>query len=132
ESTYYGSTSWNFIQKWQDKQKLQTIINHKRKFNRYFNWNEEHEIDWKKLTYISIHADFTTLGVLRSPNGKPLNENEVNEYIQQILKTKLYNYALKISKEEKSNDKYNNHIDYWLSVSNDKTKNKRLHSEKIY
>lgn len=130
--TRYGATTWDIVENYEITSKLQEIINHKRKFNRYYHWNEEHQIDWDNLTYISFHADYKTLGILKSPNGKPLKKEDVNHFLDIIMKTKFYPFAKEISKLEKNEKDYIKHIDYFVSVSNDRTKDKKLHMEKVY
>lgn len=128
----HHSSTWEIIKSFEKRQKLQKIINHKRNFNRYFDFNEEYKINLKKITYISFHADFKDLGVLKSPNGKPLKQKEINAFLIKMIQTKLYEHAKKVSEEVPSKDGFMNRIDYWISISDDRTKAKRLHAEKVY
>lgn len=131
ENTYCGNTAWDIVKNHEEKSKLKKVINYKRNINEYYNWNEKHVIDWERLTYISFYANFENLGTLKSANGKPLTQKEVNRFLTEIFKTKFYNFANQISKVEPSNIE-RKYIDYCLVVSNDRTKAKKLHVEKIY
>lgn len=134
DEKYYGSSSWEIYQKFKDKMKLQETINHKRKISRYYHWNEEQEIDWNKLTYISLHADFVELATLKTANGRVLKKEVVVEFLNGICMEKLIDYARKVQKEEVDiiSSGLRKHVDYLLVVSNDSTKAKKWDMEKVY
>ncbi|MEG0381308.1 MAG: hypothetical protein RR603_06375 [Kurthia sp.] len=136
------TSQWGMVTSYWDKSKLQRIIDYKRKPNRYFNWNDEYEINYKNLTYIAIYADFDKLAELKSHNGKPLKREVVGAFVSSIMATKWYDYAIRVSKMEKHpvNEKINdpryeqriNTVTYSLKVSNDRTRQKRYHREPFY
>lgn len=123
------NSTWEIIKKVEKEIELQNIINYKRKFYTYCKDNDEYKIDWRKLTYISFNADFTELGVLKSPNGRPLKRQKVKKFMEYMVDNKFINYATLISQENKTDNPYR--VDYYLAVSNDKTKDKKLYIEKL-
>lgn len=134
-------TQWDMWQNYENRRKLNSIIDLKKKSSRYYHWNEKYEIDWKKLTYIAVYADFDKLAELKSPNGKPLNPKLVDEFIDLVIRTKFYDYAKKVSEMEWRTNKgidtewekrRFNMVTYSLTVSNDRTKQKRFHSEPVF
>lgn len=117
----------------QQQSELQKIINHKRNFNQHYGWNETANVDMNKLTYIAIHSDFKELGVLVSPNGKPISMESADKFINNIIRTKMFNYAKEVAKEEKPTDKMvRKHIDYYLVLSSDRTKSKKVLKKKLF
>lgn len=128
EDNYRETSAWAIAQKFQAKSRLQKIIDYKRKPSRYYYWHEEHKIDWSKLTYISLHADYTKLLTLHSVNGKPITKGKLGLFTAEC-RMKIYEFGLRVQQRESDNKK---HTDYVFVVSNDRTKGKRLHSKKIY
>jgi len=126
-----GNSQWEIYEHFNKKMDLLDIIAKKRKKVTYYGWNEEYEIDWNALTYVSVHADFTTLAVLKTPNGKPMSLDEINVFLSEILVTKLKNYSkeVTVTTPKKEMDK---RVDYFISVSNDRTKNKKLHRKMVF
>lgn len=117
----------------QEQSRLQKIINHKRNFNLHYEWSEPIKIDMKKLTYIAIRSNFKELGVMISPNGKPISIEKANEFINTTLKSNLWSYSKKIASQEKPTAEYERkHVDYYISLSNDRTKSKKLTNEKLF
>lgn len=132
ETAHSKDTMWDIYQNYHKKDKLQRIINYKRNFNQYYNWNEEYKIDFSKLTYIDLFIDYKQVGVLQSPNGKPLRKSRVLEFEKMCLK-KIHQFATEVSKQETiKDDKLNGRVEYFMSFSNDRTKSKKLHREKLY
>lgn len=135
-------SQWGIVQNYWTKSKLQKIIDYKRKPNRHYDWDEEYEIDWKSLTYIAIYADFDKLAELKSANGRPLDPDTVDTFIDLIIRTNFYNHAVKVSEMEKhptnehlADPRYEqriNTITYSFKVSNDRKQQKRFHREPFY
>ncbi|WP_025909326.1 hypothetical protein [Priestia flexa] len=112
---------------------LQKIINLKRNFNReYVKWKEDYRIDSSNLTYVSFHGGYEELGVLSYPNGKTLSVKEVDAFIREMVQTKVIDVARKVAKQEPSDNEIINRVDYIVFLSNDRTKSKRLHKEKLF
>ena len=135
------TTQWDMVQNYMAQRKLQELIDFKRKPTRHYHWNETPEIDWKKLTYIEITADWKSLAVLKSPNGKPLHPAVIDQFVNLIIGTKFYNYAKKISESEwitlekpamRGYEERHNTVEYAFVVSSDCTKQKRLHYRVFY
>lgn len=93
-----GSSTWDIIQRYEKKFKLEKIIDYKRKPSRIYHWNEKYTIDLSNLTYISIHVDFLKIATLKSHNGKPLKLSEINNFLNKTFKTAVYEYATGVSK----------------------------------
>ncbi|MEK3955663.1 MULTISPECIES: hypothetical protein [unclassified Psychrobacillus] len=127
-----GSSTWDIIQRYEKKFKLEKIIDYKRKPSRIYHWNEKYTIDLSNLTYISIHVDFLKIATLKSHNGKPLKLSEINNFLNKTFKTAVYEYATGVSKIKYDDTKKRKHIDYCLFISNCRTKSKKKHIEKVY
>lgn len=127
EEKYSGSSTWDIVQKFQAKSRLQKIIDYKRKPSRFLHWNEEHEIDWEKLTYISLQADFNELLKVETPNGRPFTKQRVEEFLRSC-RMKIYEHGVKIQQKESGEKRY---TDYVFFVSDDRTKQKRFHPQKF-
>lgn len=131
ENTYYGNSHWEISTKILDRIAQEKIIDYKKKKDRLMHWKENYEIDWNKLTHISIHTDFKEFGRLRSLNGRPLNVKDINVFLDDMLKEKVYAHAKNYS-EQTPSERSRNQIDYYLLVSNDKTRSKRLCIHYLY
>lgn len=129
--TFEDNTMLGMLERFNRKSELQEIINKKRNYNRHFNADEEYDIDWSKLTYISFHADFDTLAVLKSSNGRPLARKDIQAFLEKATE-KFKNYIKAVSEREPRIE-FGIHakVDYFFKVSNDRTKSKRLHIENL-
>lgn len=79
------------------------------------------------LTYIELKVNDTTLYRKVSPNGKPFNKREI-AFINKEIMQRIANNGLKVANKNKSNENY---VDYYLLLSDFKTKQKKL-ATKIY
>lgn len=139
----YEYTDWGIMQSYLAQTKLREVIEHKKKSTRHYRWDETPQIDWDKLTYMEIVADYHTLAILKSPNGKPLDPKIIKEFVHDTMRTKLYNYARNVSKMDRITthegqlqmrgyEKLKNTVEYAFIVSSDRTKQKLLHRQVFY
>lgn len=127
ERKEHGDTMVDMYLHFKRTEELNHVIQAKRKVNSYITHDEPHVINWKKLTYISLQADFGTLAVLKSSNGKPLELNIVKKFLEEATH-KLSIYAISVSERTpRMIDENPYRVDYSLAVSYDRTKGKRLY-----
>lgn len=128
-----GSSMWDMLQHFEKEQKLQTIINHKRNFNQYYGWEEKPNVNLQKLTHVGVHSEFKEFGVLTSSCGKALDPKKVDVFVNRMIQTKFLNHAKEVAKQKKPANKIGReHIDYYLTLSSDKTKSKKLFMKKLF
>lgn len=128
DERYGGPYALDMVQNFQEKSRLQKIINYKRKPSRFVSWNEERKIDTNKLTYISLRADYQELLTIKSPNGKPLTKRQIDEFVKRCGK-RMYGHGLKVYEREPSKKEY---TDYEYFISDCRTKQKVFHIKKLY
>lgn len=128
ENLKNARTSLGIYEAWQKVDKLRTIVNYKRKPNSNFNWNENDKVDMNNLTYVELKVDDTTLYKKVSPNGKPFNKREI-AFINKEITKRIANNGRKVAKENRSNENY---VDYYLLLSDFKTKQKKLATKELF
>ena len=128
ENLKNAKTPFSIYEAWQRVDKLRTIVNYKRKPNSNFNWNENGEVDMNNLTYIELKVNDTTLYRKVSPNGKPFNKREI-AFINKEITQRIANNGLKVANKNKSNEDY---VDYYLLLSDFKTKQKKLATKNLF
>lgn len=135
---YPSNTTWDIYCRTLREIELQKIIDYKRKPHKMYNWKENYEIDWDNLTYIRFQADFKDLVTLKSPNGRPLTNKQLEEFKHKCL-IKLKNHAYKVFEidiDDTGRGEYlkgkRSRVNYVYVVSNDRTKSKRLHIQYMY
>lgn len=128
EEKYHGTSTWDIIEGFRVKSPLKKIIDYKRKPNRMIHFNEEHKVDWTKLTYIKLHADYGELIKMVSPNGQPFSKEQLTDFINESI-NEIYKYALKVMERSKDGNEY---TDYVFLVSESRTKQKIFQSKKFY
>lgn len=122
---------------YESKKPLEDIINTKRKLRLHYQWNEEEpKVDWDKITYFSIWGEYTKLGEIFYPNGQYLMMSEIHNFLNSDrVRNNMYAVGRKTANrnpEKETWSQYDRYVDYWIEFSMDKTKNKKLHSEKLY
>lgn len=123
-----GPYTLDIVERFEEKSRLQKIIDYKRKPNRIVNWDDPYKPCYDKLTYMSLSANFEDLTKIVSPNGKPLTRKQVREFINKCH-DKIYHYGLKVAQREPNKEMY---TDYVLFTSDFRTKQKTLYPVKIY
>lgn len=128
-------TTWDIVKSHMAKSELQNIINTKRKLRLHYQWNEtEPKLNWDKITYISVWGDYTKLGELFYPNGQYLTSDEISNFLQgDKVSNNIYAIGMKTLAREPEKEiggRGSRHVDYWIEMSMDRTKNKKLHFKK--
>lgn len=129
--------TWDIVQSHMYKSDLQNIINTKRKLRLHYQWNEpEPKLNWDKITYISFWGEYTKLGEAFYPNGQCLTTKEINEFLKsdKVLNN-MYTIGMKTLAREPEKEiggRGDRHVSYWIEVSMDRTKNKKLHLKKQF
>lgn len=136
QENYPDTYPYEMVVRFQKEEELKEIINYKRNFNRYYNWNEDYNIDMDNLTYIDFCANGEVLTTLTTSNGKILSKNQINWFINKEAMFYLLQHGRKIKEKQTSTYKINKDellhgTEYYWLVSNDKTKGKRLHKIKF-
>lgn len=127
-----GSNVLKMAQHFKEMHRLQEIVNHKRNLQEPYQWDEKPTVNMEKLTYVSFHSDYKDFGKIVSPNGKPLDSREVNAFIGETIRTKVMLQAEEVANMEMPTERFQRkHVDYYLLVSSDKTKSKKLMQHKI-
>lgn len=119
---------YDIYESWQEVNRLTEIINFKRKPNEHFNWNEDSKVNMNNLTHVELKANYESLYKMVSPNGKPFTSKEIETMNKEILKRISlfgHKFAGKIKNEK-------NYIDYYLLVSDYKTKQKKLAKKNLF
>lgn len=139
---YYEKRRYSFsaVEIWDRYNKefeLEKIISYKSNSDRYYSWNEEHEIDYNKLTYVGLEINGIIVARLKHVNGRVLTRKEIDEFSEKASGM-ILQHMTKVSKMDKIVDrdkvyeKHMNKIEYAYIFSNDRTKGKRLHRECVY
>ena len=128
EKLHTGSTLSASVRRFLAKNDLQKIVDYKKKPTDFYNWDAAYAIDPAKLTHIGLHADFNELHRLHSPVGKPLTQEQIKSFLDECP-LKIGQFAKRVHQRPPSDTRY---VCYWLSISNDRTKRKSIHQEKLY
>lgn len=128
DEKYPARSTWDVLEKIKRKNQLQQTIDYKRKGSRYVRSNESYPVDLNKLTYLSLRADFHTLLTIKSVNGKPLTEEQIERFIDDC-RMKIATYGKTVQQKESDGER---HTDYCIVMSNDRTKRKRLQIDYLY
>lgn len=135
DELYSSYSIWDIFHKVTRQLELQEIIDYKRKPSKMYGWNEEYDIDWDKLTYISFQIDYKEILRLMYPNGKVLSKREIEEFVRECV-SKIPSESEKIAQIDINDDSRDDYwkgrrrrIDYTILVSNDRTKSKKFHKE---
>lgn len=128
------SNTLEMVQYFQHKHRLEDIVSLKNKKYRHERWNENIKINGNKLTYIAMYVEFTKIGELFYPNGQVLTHKEIDEFLSsEEIKNKMYQLGMEASQREPEKQfKKNSHIDYWIAISDMRTKNKILKTQKLF
>lgn len=132
KETYPDTYPMEMLTKHEKVSELQNIINHKRNYNRFYEWNEEYKIDLNKLTYISFAVGYEEKMVLTTKNGRVLSPKEIKSFNELALK-KFLEIGKEVGEKEeiRCDWKIKNRVTYHFFYSNDRTKGKKLHKQEL-
>lgn len=130
ENAREPSSTYEILERFYQKKKLEEIIQKKTKPTREAHWNEEREVNWDKLTYVSFMIDGVEKSNIKTPNGKILNKKEIADFIDNMYKL-ICTHSLKVI-DINPKEKVLDYVSYYLLVSDEKTKQKVLQREDLY
>ncbi|MEK3955868.1 hypothetical protein [Psychrobacillus sp. FSL K6-1464] len=112
---------------WYEKrEKLQSVINTKRKLKRYY--NPDSKLDSNNFTYMEFTCGMTILSIAKNKNGKRLSKSQKSTFLK-IAASALIKHVPVIYERYRDRDNLPDdfHVIYNLSVSTDSTKQKKMY-----